>query len=79
MGDTTVGLCYRPSDQEEVNEASRQLKEASFTGPCPHERLLPQQVVEEAMQQGTGNPRGFWNASRTDELMREGVLLDFTL
>lgn len=41
MGDTTVGLCYRPSDQEEVDEASTQLEEASFTGYCLHERLLP--------------------------------------
>lgn len=60
-------------------EASTQLEEVSFTGPCPHKRLLPQYLVEEAMQQGIGNPRGFWNASRTNELVREGILLDLTL
>lgn len=62
-GDTIVGLCYRQPEQEEVDEAFRQLEAASYLQALVLMRLqLPQYLVEEATQQGRGNLGGFWNA-----------------
>lgn len=59
-----MGLYYRPPEQEEVDEAFRQLEDAPYLQALVLMRG-PQYLVEEATQQGTGNPGGFWNALMT--------------
>lgn len=65
-GDTVVGVCYRSPKQKEADDTFRQLQGASYLQVLILMRLqLPHSVVEEASQQDTGSPGGFWNELMT--------------
>lgn len=77
MSVVTAGICYRPPEQREADEAFLQKMEESASSSFPSWSTLTSLIsAGKTRQQGSNNQSNFWSVHRTRDPTSKAALLE---